>query len=162
MNCAQILRAIGQDLERLEIDTFRLVCGDYSFIIQELAKGAEKQPGEGHEHRGVRSSLREFHYTFEDIKRLDERGRGNRRDAEGLPEPDSLTNMLRAAATYVDLKDGRLLEITKSDDKGLTVRYETAGGKIHTELLEASELYALFVRVYLQRADRSRRSESQP
>ena len=70
--------------------------------------------------------------------------------------------MLRAAGTYVDLKGGRLLEITRSDDKELAIQYETIGGEIHSELLAASELHALFVRVYLKRAGRSRRSESHP
>jgi hypothetical protein len=92
---------------------------------------------------------------------LEKAGQVNRRYAEGLPEPYSLPNMMRAAGTYVNLQSGRLIEITKSDDKGLAVQFQTITGEIHNELLDATELYSIFVRGYLKRADRNSRSESQ-
>jgi hypothetical protein len=163
MNCTQILRVIGQVIERLDmIGAFRLVCGEDGYEIHELANGAETQPRQSQEQREAPPSLREFRITLKEIEKLDRRGQSKRWDAEGLPNPDRLPNILRAAGTYVDLKGGRLLEITKKDENGLVVRYETSGREIHTDLLEAPDLYDLFVRVYLKRADRSRRSDIQP
>ena len=161
MNYARILRAIGQAIERLELERFKLVCGSDGFVVQELVNCAEKQPGELAERSAGRPRGREIHYTFGDIQRLEKGGQVNRRYAEGLPGPDSLPNMMRAAGTYVDLKACRLVEIAKSDDKGLAVQFQTITGEIHKELLDVTELYSIFVRVYLKRADRSSRSESQ-
>jgi hypothetical protein len=161
MNYAQILRAIGQAIERLELEKFKLVRGGDGFVVQELVNYSEKQPGELEERRTARPKGREFHYTVGDIQRLEKGGQISRRYAEGLPEPDSLPNMMRAAGTYVDLKSGHLIEITKSDDKGLAIQFQTINGEMHNELLDATELYSIFVRVYLKRADRNSRSESQ-
>jgi len=159
LNAAQTLRAIGQTLERLSIDTFKLHYGDYSMVIRELAKGAEKPVRDS---RIIRPRLRDLHYSFQDMESLDRQGRGQRLNPEGLPDPKGLTNMLRVAGTHVDLKSGQLVRVTKSDDDRLEIHYETLRGGIHGEILDACDLYSLFVSFYLKRADRSRGPASYP
>ena len=159
LNAAQTLRAIGQTLERLSIDTFKLHYGDYSMVIRELAKGAEKQFRDS---RIIRPRLRDLHYSFQEMKSLDEQGRGRRLNPEGLPDANSLANMLRAVGNHVDLKSGQLVGVAKFDDQCLEIRYETIRGGIQGEILDASDLYSLFVSYYLKRADRSRALVSHP
>lgn len=158
LNAGQILRAVGQTLERLSIDTFRLHYGDYSMVIRELAKEAERQ---FRDPRRMRPRSRDLHYSFQEMESLDRQGRGYRMNPEGLPDANSLTNMLRAAGNHVDLKCGQLVGITKSDDQHLEIRYETIRGGIHGEILDAADLYSLFVSFYLKRAERSRQAASQ-
>ena len=164
MSYAQILRVIGQTLERLSVDSFRISRVQDGFVVQELPTIEEIQSGEPQNSRPDRMNLnsRKFHYTYRDIEQLDRRESANRLEAEGLPDPESLSNMLRAAGTHVDLKGGHLIGFTKTDDKSLEIRYETDGGGVHKEMLDAADLYSLFVRVYLKRADRSRWPMSQP
>lgn len=153
LNTAQLLRAVGQNLETLLIDKFKLHYGDYSVFIRELAKRAERQYTDS---RVMRARLREIHYSLQDLESLDRQRRSNRLEREGLPDANSLTNTLRAAGAHVDLKDGRLVGITKSDDRCLEIRYETLLDGIHCEVVDSADLYSLFVRVYLKRAHRSR------
>ena len=93
---------------------------------------------------------------------MDRQGRSYRLNPEGLPDANSLTNMLRAAGNHVDLKSGQLVGVTKADNQCLEIRYETMRGDIHGEMLDASRLYSLFVSCYLKRADRSRALVSHP
>ena len=153
LNSAQILRAIGQVLERLSVETFKLHYGDYSMVIRELAKGTERQFRDS---RMILPRLRDLHYSFQEMDSLDRQGRGHRLNPEGLPDAKGLTNMLRMAGNHVDLKSGQLVGVTKSDDRCLEIRYETMRGSIQREILDASDLYSLFVSCYLKRADRSR------
>ena len=157
LNSAQLLRAIGQALERLSIDTFKLHYGDYSIVIRELAKGAERQ---FRDPRIIRPRLRDLHYSLQEMESLDRQGRNSRLDPEGLPDANHLTNMLRAAGSHIDLKSGQLVRVTKSDDQRLEIHYETLRGGIHGEILDASDLYSLFVSFYLKRAERSRQAAS--
>ena len=159
LNAAQTLRAIGQTLERLSIDTFKLHYGDYSMVIRELAKGAARQYRDS---RIVRPRLRDFHYSFQEIECLDRQGRGHRLNPEALPDANSLTNVLRTAGNVVDLKSGQLVGVTRSDDRCLEIRYETMRGGIQGEILDASDLHSLFVSFYLKRADRSQALASYP
>jgi len=159
LNAAQTLRAIGQTLERLTIDTFKLHYGDYSMVIRELAKGAQRQ---FRDPRIVRPRLRDLHYSFQEIESLDRQGRGHRLNPEGLPDSNSLTNVLRTAGNLVDLKSGQLVAVTRSDDRCLKIRYETMRGGIQGEILDASDLHFLFVSFYLKRADRRQALVSDP
>ena len=159
LNAAQTLRPIGQTLERLSIDTFKIHYGDYSMVIRELAKGTERQ---FRDPRIVRPRLRDLHYSFQEIESLDRQGRGHRLNPEALPDANSLTNVLRTAGNVVDLKSGQLVGVTKADDRCLEIRYETIRGGIQGEMLDTSDLYSLFVSFYLKRADRSRALVSHP
>ncbi len=159
LNAAQTLRAIGQSLERLSIDNFKLHYGDYSMVISELAKGAGKQIRDS---RIIRPRLRDLHYSFQEIESLDRQGRGHRLNPEALPDANTLPNVLRTAGKVVDLKSGQLVGVTKSDDQCLEIRYETVRGGIQGEILDTSDLYSHFVSFYLRRADRSRALVSHP
>jgi len=159
LNAAQTLRAVGQTLERLSIDTFKLHYGDYSMVIRELAKGTERQ---FRDPRIVRPQLRDLHYSFQAIESLDRQGRDHRLNPEALPDANSLTNVLRTAGNVVDVKSGQLVGVTKFDDRCLEIRYDTIRSGIQGEILDTSDLYSLFVSFYLKRADRSRTLVSHP
>lgn len=153
LNAGQTLRAIGQTLESLSIEMFKLHYGDYSMVIRELTKGAQRQFRDA---RIIRPRLRDLHYSFQEIENLERQGRGRRLNPEALPDANSLTNVLRTAGRVVDLKSGQLVGVTKSDDRCLEIRYETVRGGIQGEILDTSDLYSHFVSFYLRRADRSR------
>jgi hypothetical protein len=159
LNTAQILRAIGQTLERLSIDKFKLHYGDYSMVIRESAKRGDKQFRDS---RIILPRLRDLHYSFQEMESLDRQGRGHRLNPEGLPDSNSLTNVLRTAGGLVDLKSGQLVGVTRSDDRCLEIRYETMRGGIQGEILDASDLHSLFVSFYLKRADRRQALVSHP
>ncbi|MBI4529452.1 MAG: hypothetical protein HY695_37115 [Deltaproteobacteria bacterium] len=164
INYPQILRAIGQALEYLEVDTFRLICEGNNYLVQELSQGAEREiaPHASDTHASSSARFPDLLFTPADIARLENEGRARRRQPEGLPQPDSLANLLRAAGSYILDDNSCLIEMTKRDDHCLEIRCKEESGEARTERMEISDLYLIFVRMYLKRADRSRRVESQP
>jgi hypothetical protein len=149
---ARALRAIGHALEALQIDVFQLTCEEGNYLVRIKPRTLKDKwrrllhylfP-----HRFPAAGV--LIYTPEDVERLDQEGHSRRRHAG--TNPNRLTQGLRAIGFYVDLKNGRLLEIWRNDE-WMKVRYETAPGSCHTEEFNLSSLYTLFMQMYLKRRD---------
>ena len=168
---AQILRVIGQALNKLHVETFELkIQGNKYFLRAEskkpLLKKSRIQNGLKGQlwplwrrfqcpYKAKRPSVVfELHYTPQDINDLESKGRARRQDPKGMPETYSLSEILRVVGAYVDLKGARLLEVSKQG-QWVTIRYQTAQDRTHMEKVEISSFYAIFVRMYLRRSDRT-------
>jgi hypothetical protein len=149
---AKALRAIGQALEAVKVDAFQLRCEGENYLVR-------SKP------RSIKDKWRQLlHYLFpkrfppvglliytpDDIERLEQEGRSRRRNAG--THPNTLTQALRAIGFYVDQKNGRLVEISKSHE-WIKIRYDTAPDCCNTEEFNLSSLYTLFVQMYLKRRD---------
>ena len=136
---AQILRAIGQDLESARVRYFEIKAeGEDYFVRSETSAG--------------RLELR---YTPEDIRHLERQGRPRRGDPSRLPDFFTLSQVVRAIGQYIDQKDGYLLAITKKfpsmGGRALSVQYKTARGGPTKEEFSASDVQALCARMYKRR-----------
>ncbi len=168
---AQILRVIGQALNKLHVQAFELKVQDNKYFL----RGESKKPllKKSRIQNGLKGQLWalwrrfqcpykakrpsvvfELHYTPQDINDLESKGRARRQDPKGMPEAYSLCEILRVVGAYVDLKGARLLEVSKQG-QWVTIRYQTAQDRTHMEKVEISSFYAIFVRMYLQRSDRT-------
>jgi hypothetical protein len=164
---AQPLRAIGQALETLNIQSFEMepvgddffVRGNVPVTSPQLRRTVWGQfPSENGE-KGEDTEVKvdspvELLYELKDIERLEERGRARRINPHGTADPTSLSQVLRCIGAYLNQKRARLLKLSREAESVL-VEYETSLGTNMKEMLSPSELYDLWVRMYLQRTERT-------
>jgi hypothetical protein len=180
MGYAQLLRAIGQALETLNIQSFEMepVGGDFFIRGNVLLTSAELLDGQltydelrraiwgklPHENGGsgedtdatsptVHSPV-ELLYGVKDVERLEEEGRSKRVNPQGTANPSSLSQVLRCIGAYLNQKRARLLKLSREAET-VAVEYQTSLGTTIKEILSLSDLYDLWVRMYLQRAERT-------
>lgn len=163
---AQPLRAIGQALETLNIQSFELEpVGDDFFVRGNIPVTSAdlrrtiwgKTRSENGETGAIGAkvdSLVELLYELKDIERLEEQGRSKRINPHGTADPASLSQVLRCIGAYLNQKRARLLKLSR-EAESVVVEYETSLGTNMKEMLSPSELYDLWVRMYLQRAERT-------
>ena len=174
---AQPLRAIGQALETLNLRSFELEPLEEGFYVRGIlanappelsadrvtaeklkaiwgifsADGKERVP-QGATAAPVLSPI-ELQYTPKDVDRLEEQGRAKRVDPHRTPDAASLSQILRSIGAYVTQKPARLLRLSRDEDS-LSIEYRTSLGSVLRETLAVGELYDIWVRMYLQRAER--------
>lgn len=135
---AQTLRAIGQDLEAVNLKYFEIKSEGKDYLVR-AATSPEPL---------------ELRYTSEDTQRLERQGRAKRRDPAGTPDFSALSQALRVIGEYIDRKDGRLLGVSKHAGAMLTLEYDTGQHRLKKEEFLASGLYDLSVRMYKRRDTR--------
>jgi hypothetical protein len=178
---AQPLRAIGQALEVLNMQNFEMEpVGDDFYVwgnlpsatnraLLERGYGAQELqtiwgalPGEINElaDRQARTNLSlitsrvELCYTAQDIERLEEKGRARRGQAAKSADAYSLSQIMRSIGAYLNQKRARLCKLSREVDR-VVVEYETSLGSRMKETLAIKDLYDIWVRMYLQRAERA-------
>lgn len=138
---AHTLRAIGQDLEALNLKYFDIKSEGRDYLVR-AATSPEPL---------------ELRYTPEDIGRLERQGRAKRNDPSGKPDLMTLSQALRAIGEYVDRKDCHLVKISRQVPSGtvplLSIEYQSGMRDRRKEEIRASGLYDLSVRMYKQRAE---------
>jgi hypothetical protein len=95
----------------------------------------------------------ELLYSLKDIQGLDEQGKAKRRDPHAMPDPFSLSSILRATGDFVNRK-GRFL-LGSSRDHHVLVLYETPEGLRKMEEYQQSWFYDFWVAMYLKRKEKA-------
>jgi len=180
MKYSQPLRAIGQALEVLDIQDFEMeAAGDAFYIRGNVLLMANKEivsdqcsadelraiwgasPSHGDQlrdnqrrtHAGPRSRV-DLRYTVQDVTRLEEEGRSRRGNSEKTADASSLSQVLRCIGIYLNQKRASLCKISR-EIESFVIEYETSLGSRIKETLAVKDLYDLWVRLYVQRADRA-------
>ena len=91
----------------------------------------------------------ELRYTPDDLVQLEDDGRSNR-GTGAAADAHSQSQIVRAVGAIIDQKEGKLLALTKEDQK-ITVEYESALGQKISEEFTVASLYDFWVRMYLKR-----------
>lgn len=182
---AQPLRAIGQALETLNMQNFEMEPVGEDFFIRgvmpttsaellddqlaydklrraiwgklPVANGESGDPGNA-TNLTVQSPV-ELLYGLKDVERLEEEGRSKRTNPHGTANPSSLSQVLRCIGAYLNQKRARLVKLSR-EAESVAVEYETSLGTNMKESLTLSDLYDLWVRMYLQRAARTSPQDS--
>lgn len=179
MGYAQPLRVIGQALETLNLQSFELEpIGEDFFVRGSLIKSdvdlgheavsaatlkviwgkfpaaAPKNQKEQNEGSATVVSPIELQYTNKDVERLEQEGQSRRIDSNRMPDSASLSQVMRCVGAYLNQKPARLVKLWRNPDS-VSIEYETSLGSKLKETLVVGELYDLWVRMYMQRAERS-------
>ncbi|TMB62535.1 MAG: hypothetical protein E6J54_30410 [Deltaproteobacteria bacterium] len=177
-NYAQPLRAIGQALELLNVESFDMEPDGEDFLVRgkaTLPGNSPEQPSEEDKVRhiwGVLPRQRtlesgmnvparpvtvtqlELRYTPKDVDRLESEGRAKRMDPRRIPDAGSLSQLFRTIGAYIGQKRARLLKVSWNGNS-IVLLYETSPGRLNDEVLTVSDLYDVSVRMYMKRADRN-------
>jgi len=168
---AQTLRAIGQDLEKQDFSTFELKIQEESALVRgkrlvEPVREPIQADSGGLRAAWARFSGRsqsaavqlvpepasedlELSYRVEDVERLESEGEARRKSPDGVPDANTLSQMLRAIGSYIDRKGGRLITL-KWRGNDIVFQYWTQLG-LKTDTLENSSIYDLCVHLYKRR-----------
>ena len=174
---SQPLRAMGQALEVINVQVFELeIAGDNVLIRGHMPLAAPDEQCDADQLRaiwgalpGARDTFPEHDrngsdtlaqidlcYTARDIERLEEAGRSRRGTSHAVPDAWSLSQILRSIGAYLHQKRARLSNIRR-ESNCVILEYETSAGSTIKETLAMNDLYDLWVRMYLQRAERATR-----
>jgi hypothetical protein len=138
------LRCIGQSLEGTDLKSLELKTQGDKFIIQGWSKKASN------------TIDIEKRYAPDDIKKLDEQGRAQRKSNSRPPNLLSLPQVLRFCGSYVDRLRGRLTRVSWQDQsdkiQSITIQFEPCdvvrSGKGDSQVTTIEELN---IHVYKQR-----------
>jgi hypothetical protein len=175
---AQVLRAIGQALETLKLQSFEIEPAGEEFTVRGTIAPGGDAIGDGQVNRSqlrsiwgelpnhsrmgdgparidssVTTTAVELRYTIKDVERLDYEGQMRRTDPNRIVEAGSLSQILRCIGAYLNQKRARLLKIAR-EGEAVLLEYETSLGSQLKESFALSDLYDMWVRMYLQRAGR--------
>lgn len=160
------LRAIGQALEALGVESFELVLEGDNFVVYGGPESASlrEKPSVGRfglfrrkktqnkPRRGFYISGMRFRES--DIRRLDRQGKDIRISAERCPDTNSLSHGLRMIGAHIDKTGVRLLGVVR--EKGLfTVWHKSRSGGELKQIFTHTNLYDLWVHLYKKRATAS-------
>jgi len=173
---SQPLRAMGQALEVINIQAFEMeIAGNNIFIrghmpvaspdeqrdvdqlrvIWGAPPGAQDGFPEPQRRDSTTVAQIDLCYTELDIERLEEEGRSRRGTSHAAAaDAWSLSQILRSIGAYLNQKRARLSNIRRESDC-VILEYETSAGSTIKETLAMKDLYDLWVRMYLQRAERA-------
>ena len=172
----QILRAVGQALEKNHLQSFELTPNGNGFRIRGSAPALVDVNGAERSASRVRSLLNklpnhlngeekialapesvnspvDIQFTIQDIQKLESEGRARRVDGHLMANAASLSQVLRCLGAYLNHKQARLLRLTR-ESESVSLEYETSLGNQIKEGFSAKDLYDMWVRKYMQRAGR--------
>jgi hypothetical protein len=169
-NCSQKLRAVGQLLEALKIDSFSMRADDDDFLVRDRhpRRNREIRVRDGlgavwgiMRDRDLRfeksyqsTGVLQFRVTEEDVALLERHGQTRRQGPGKVPDIGAPSQILRAIGHFVDYKRGRLLEVSKND-QDVYFEYELPSHETVVERFTVSSLYDHWVKMYLNRHDRA-------
>ena len=103
--------------------------------------------------RTLRSRVINLLYDLEEIVKVDYLARCKRSDISPLPDPYSLSHILRSAGAYLDGRKNSSLIGISLRDAWVTIRFETAEGNPEETKQHRQHFYDYWVKMYLRRAN---------
>ena len=160
---AKELRALGQALEARHVVALDLVAVADVYAIRakaHLSKGGKLTIGKlwsaitGNDEGKTGIQTVDLRYSLEDIMKLDRLGRSKRTDPQGTPNPNTLSQVLRSAGSYLDLREHSSLIGISVHERWVTIRYQSADGQAQETRETIDHFYDYWVKMYLRRSQR--------
>ncbi len=164
---AKQLRALGQALEKFKFSAFDLQLQSGIYVVTGRAATAEQikfsfsrfmrelfegvMPRTTHTYTQDQMDLR---FSLEEIERFDVRGRVKRQDSNKMPDPYSISQILRGAGAYLDNREVANLSAISLRGKWVTVAYESPEGRLEQAKQDLEYFYDYWVRMYMRRSNR--------
>ena len=163
---AHQLRALGQALEKFGLAAFDLenVGGTYQITSRTPVKN--RKLSFSRLVRGLVSRSRRptsvasaatqvvLRFSPEDIECFDVRGRSRRQDSNKMPDPYSLSQILRGVGSYMDHKNVANLVAISLNGEWVTTTYKTASQSLERVQERLEYYYEYWVKMYLDRSNR--------
>jgi|SRR5687768_13954263 len=166
-NFARQLRALGQALEKFSFSAFDLELRSGSYLVTGTAISTENIKFSFS--RFVRELLRgssakavgndsqvDLRFSPEEIEHFDLRGKVRRQDPSKMPDPYSISQILRGAGSYLDNREVTTLMGISLRGKWVTVSYQTPEGRLEQAQQDLEYFYDYWVKMYLRRSNRAK------
>jgi hypothetical protein len=168
-NFARELRALGQALEKFSFSAFDLELSSETYLVKGTATSTDNLKFSFS--RFVRELLRgssarttmtytgsqiDLRFSPEEIERFDMRGKIKRQGADKMPDPYSISQILRGAGSYLDNRDVTRLVGISLKGKWVTVSYQTVEGRLERAQQDLEYFYDYWVKMYLRRSNRAK------
>ncbi|MGE5218241.1 MAG: hypothetical protein ACM3SP_14670 [Chloroflexota bacterium] len=164
---AHQLRALGQALEKFALAAFDLenVGGTYevtgrtyvedgklsfSKLVRELLFARSFQRTDS----ASTATQVVLQFSPQDIEYFDVCGKGRRHDANKMPDPYSISQILRGVGSYIDHKNVANLVGISLKGKRVTTTYRTASQSLERVQESLEYYYEYWVKMYLERSNR--------
>lgn len=166
---AHRLRALGQSLEKFNFSAFdlELSSGNYfvtgrvgsvenvkfsfSRFARNLLRGSLGRPTPT-----CTDSRVDLCFSPEEIECFDVRGQIRRQDSGKLPDPYSISQILRGAGAYLDRREVTSLVTISLKGKWVSLSYQSAAGRVEQAHQDLEYFYDYWVKMYLRRSNRAK------
>jgi hypothetical protein len=161
------LRALGQALEKFNLSGFDLQIERRKYMVSGREPVAEAPKASFARFLrsiflGERDLLKVavptnqllLSYTFDEVKEFDCRGRTKREDGSGMPDPYSLSQILRGVGCYLDKRKGSSLLSVGIRDRWVTIAFRAPNGELEKAHQDFEYFYNYWVKMYTQRSNR--------
>lgn len=159
----RILRTLGSALERDGFSEFDLqvsdngyaVCG--SFLAEKYVSPSFFRRILGLENTGkgvAKPAIREVHYSIADLLTFETEAREKRKQSSQMPDPYSLSQILRGVGCYMDKREGSQLTRVGVKNRWVTIEYLARNGRLEKAHQDFDYFYDYWVKMYTQRGNR--------
>jgi len=161
---AKELRVVGQALEKFKFTAFKFerregiytirgtasadLAATFSIIqfVRDIVRG-------GRSKRKSNQPL-ELSYSQTEIENLDAQERAKRADSDKLPDPYSISQILRGVGAFLDHRQVVALLTINYQDRWVTVVFKSVDGDTQQEKQDLDYFYDYWVKMYLRRSNR--------
>lgn len=169
---ARELRVIGQLLEAHGVVSVDLVQVGETYIIRGKVVPEWRARSSDHSTEGswiarfgllVRGQSKsrsmsgetiELRYNLGDIMVFESQARPRRDEAQGMPNPYALSQVLRSAGAYLDTRNKSSLIGISLRERWMKIRFETGDGRLEEAQQDIEYFYDYWVKMYLRRNTR--------
>jgi hypothetical protein len=161
---AKELRVVGQALEKFKFTAFKLERREGIYTIRGTASADLAATFSIIQFvrdivRGARSSRQanqpiELSYSLPEIENLDAQERAKRAHSDKLPDPYSISQILRGVGAFLDHRQAVSLATIGYQDRWVTVVYSSVDGHTEQEKQDLDYFYDYSVKMYLRRSNR--------
>ena len=164
---AQTLRALGHALENHRFAGFEIRAEFDTFVIKgSVAPPKRTKPSifrslqvlfskPGATARQATDEI-ELRYSVSEIQSLHARVRGQRSEFPDLPDPHSLSQLLRGIGCYLDKRINDKLVGVVVKDRWVTIMHRSRDGQLLKTRQDIEYFYNFWVKMYLHRSSRPR------
>jgi hypothetical protein len=163
---AKELRAVGQAFEKFKFNAFNLerregvytihgtapadLAATFSIIqfVRDIVRG-------GRSRRKANQPF-ELSYSQTEIENLDAQERAKRAHSDNLPDPYSISQILRGIGAFLDHRQAVSLITISYQDRWVTVVYNSVDGHTEQEKQDLDYFYDYWVKMYLRRSNRAK------
>lgn len=161
----RILRTLGSALERDRFSEFELQVGEDGYNVCGSASLEKPAPPslfrrilsrDNTVKHGAKSAIREVHYSLADILTFESEAREQRRQSGHMPDPYSLSQILRGVGCYMDKREGSQLARVGVKNRWVSIEYLARDGRLQKAHQDFDYFYDYWVKMYMQRSSRTK------
>ena len=158
------LRTLGSMLQPDGFSEFELQVSDDVYVVRGQVSAEQSASPSlfrkifslGHGQDDNRSTQRELRYSTSDLLTFETEVREQRKHSSEMPDPYSLSQILRGVGCYLDKREGSRLVSVKVKDRWVTIEYIASDGRQEKAHQDFEYFYNYWVKMYMQRSNRSK------